>query len=156
MAEIRFREAVLEDARFLDGRLRKEDIEEARALGVESEHICEMAFNASDYSWVGTIDGETAMIFGCTKSVFDEWGEIWALGSDLCSKHPKSMVKYGREIVPDLLRIYPKLHNFCYEKYEKAIDWLKLIGFEVGEPKEHGAFGNKFCELKIEETKVCA
>jgi hypothetical protein len=150
MAEITFREATKEDADFISKNLRESDKEEVIALGMNPDKVGEYSRQWSDTAYTGLINGVPAMIFGAGGGVLSDKASVWALGTDLCSRNPKSMIKFGRRIISEFLEIYPSLENHCDARYEKALRWLKKIGFEVSAPFPFGKNGELFCKIKLQ------
>lgn len=148
------REATEEDARFIGARLREADRREVEALGFDPAGAVLWSFRASDVIRTGELDGEPAMIFGAGGGVFgEEVGAppfIWALGTDRCFGSPKQLVRQGRRFVSEMVERYGYLENYCDARYAQALNWLRRIGFTVGEPVPYGPFGNLFCKLSIQ------
>ena len=143
------RPATREDAEFIGHRLRAEDAREVAACGLRPRDAVLISFRASDYCFTGEVDGEPAMIFGVGCSLFGETASVWALGTDACRRVPMSMVRIGRQVVAELLRVYPRLENYCDARYVESLRWLRLLGFTIDEPEPRGPFGIKFCHLFI-------
>lgn len=149
MKEITFREATPEDAAFITARLRAADVAEVLALGCPPEKAVELSRKFSDFAWTGLIDGEPAMMFGCGCSLFSEVAEVWALGTDLCTRSPREMLVYGRQKIREMLDIFPKMQNYCDARYKAAHRWLKKLGFEIDAPEPYGPMGEMFCRISI-------
>lgn len=147
MVIVEYKPAAPEDIRFVGERLREADRAEVLALGARPEVGLRMSAEASDYVWCGRIDGVPSMIFGCSQNVLSDRGEVWALGTDNCTNHPREMLVYGRSVLRMMLDIFPVLENWCDARYEKSLRWLRKIGFTVGEPEPFGAKGALFCHI---------
>lgn len=157
MVKVEYNPATPEDVRFVGERLREADRAEVLALGVRPEVGLRMSAEASDYVWCGWIGGVPSMIFGCSRNVLSERGEVWALGTDNCTGHPREMLIYGRRVLRMMLDIFPVLENYCDARYEKSLRWLKKIGFTIGDPEPYGVNGALFCHImaKKEGVKSC-
>ena len=149
--EIDFRQATLEDIRFIGENLRESDRAEIEALGLRPSFAVRCSFEESDEAYTGTVDGEPAMIFGVGGTPLSDETSIWALGTPLCDKVPVSMVRLGRNVVNAFLEDYPVLTNHCDSRYKKTIKWLRMLGFTVGEPEPYGEKGALFCKLIIQK-----
>lgn len=154
MKRVEIKTATEKDVLFVAERLRKADREEVRAMGVTPREALLFSWQLSDYAWAGYLEGEPAMIFGCGKALNASVAEVWALGTDACTKAPREMLLYGRECVRMILDIYPELQNFCDARYTKAHRWLKKLGFQVSEPEPHGVKGEKFCKITISKGDI--
>ena len=150
MAEVTFREATVADAEYVSARLRTSDREELIATGADPDHSVQFCVISSDKAWTACVDGEPVMVFGCTCGMLAEWGEVWALGTDVCTRHPKSMLKFGREKLAEMLEKYPRLENYCDSRYQKALNWLSRIGFKSESPAPYGPRGAMFCRISAE------
>lgn len=149
MAKIEFRTATAADAEWIGGRLRSADRAEVEALGQIPERAPADSLRWSDAAWTGLIDGEVAMVFGCGGSLLADAGVVWALGTDLCTRHPREMLRFGRFWIRKMLELFPVLENWCDARYEGSLRWLRAIGCEVGEPEPHGPNRALFCKLTI-------
>ena len=148
------RPADLNDVRLIGRHLRESDRREVEAGGLRPEDAVMLSFCSSDICLTGCVDGEPTMIFGVGCPLLSDTGEIWALGTDTCDRVPVAMVKVGRAAVKQFLEIYPALENFCSAEYKKALRWLKMIGFTLGEPEPFGPKGAPFCRLFIQRGEV--
>lgn len=147
MVKVEYHPATADEVRFVGERLREADRAEVLALGVRPELGLRMTAAASDYAWCGRINGIPSMIFGCSRNLLSERGEVWALGTDNCTSHPREMLIYGRSVLRMMLDIFPVLENYCDARYKASLRWLKKIGFVVGEPESFGANGALFCHI---------
>ena len=146
---VEFREATREDALFIADRLRQADRDEVAAMGATCRMAVEGSRQMSDYAWTGLINGVPAMLFGCGAPLVSQAGEVWALGTDLCSTAPREMLVYGRKLIRMMLEIYPELQNYCDARYHAAHRWLKKLGFTVGPAEPRGPNGELFCKISI-------
>ena len=147
--EITFREATREDALFVADRLREADRNEVVAMGTTPRMAVEYSRQLSDFAWTGLIDGVPAMLFGCGSSLVSVTADVWALGTDECTKLPREMLIYGRKKIGEMLDIYPEMQNYCDARYHAAHRWLKKLGFTVHPAGPHGPNGEPFCKITI-------
>lgn len=154
MAKISFRKTKQEDIAYVAARLREADRRETIALGLRPELALELSAASSDFVWTGLIDDEPSLIFGCSQGVLSDCGEVWALGTDKCSRYPREMLLYGRRKLREMLEIYPVLENHCDARYEAALRWLPRIGFTVGKPEPYGMNNAPFCKISARRREV--
>lgn len=151
MAEVLIRAATIEDAVYVGKHLRRADADEIMALGEDPEKMVRYCVRASDEAMTAVVAGVPVMVFGCSRSMLSEWGEVWALGTDECTKHPREMLIFGRSLVRAFLEKYPKMMNYCDARYARALKWLKKIGFTVHPPAPYGPKGMQFCLITAEK-----
>ena len=151
MVKASIRPITREDAQYIGEHLRADDIAEMEALGAEPSRAVALCVASSDYAWVGCFDDVPALAFGCTKGMLSNWGEIWALGTDACTGHPREMLQIGRSEVQRMLEIYPLLENHCDARYKRALRWLRGLGFTVEAPEPYGPNGFPFCRVYIKK-----
>ena len=150
---IEFREATEADARFVAARLRRADRQEVLATGSTPEIALEWSRRLSDHAWTGLIDGVPAMLFGCGSSLVSTAAEVWALGTDECTKAPREMLIYGRKMLRKMLDIFPEMQNYCDARYLAAHRWLKKLGFTVHPAEPHGPNGEPFCKITVSKEE---
>ena len=149
-AEIFIRPATMADADYVGKRLRADDVREIEALGQDPVRATRLCVASSDLAFTGWINGEPAMVFGCGKSLTSDWGEIWALGTDVLNDVPRPMLTYGRKYLHAMLDVFPKLENHCDARYARALKWLEKIGFQIEPPAPYGPKGAMFCRITAE------
>ena len=154
MTEVSFAPATEDEIRFVSERLREADRAEVLALGMRPEAGLRLSAAGADYVWCGRINGIPSMIFGCSRNLLSERGEVWALGTDNCTSHPREMLVYGRSVLRMMLDIFPVLENYCDARYEKSLRWLRRIGFTIGEPESFGVNGVPFCHIVARKEEV--
>lgn len=144
------REATEADAEYIAEHLREADRAEIEASGCGPRGATLESFHNSDECYCGLVEGRPALIFGVTQFLFSDAGLVWALGTDDCGRVPKVMVKAGRLAVKLFSERYPVLENWCDARYEKALNWLQRLGFEIGDPEPRGPKGALFRKLRYE------
>ena len=148
--EIEFRPATQADAVYIADHLRRDDCLEAEATGVKNLRFAvELSRSCSDFAWVALSDGVPALIFGVSVPLMGTEGEIWALGTDVCTASPREMLFYGRKKIRELLELCPEYGNYCDARYDAAHRWLKKLGFQVSPPEPRGPRGKLFCKIYI-------
>lgn len=63
-----------------------------------------------------------------------DFGSIWYLGSDECTKHPFTFVREGLKFTQQWLRKYKILINAVDKRNLTHIEWLKSIGMTISNP----------------------
>lgn len=149
MKDVLIKQATPEEIIHVADNLRSADRDEVLALGATPRQALKGSVQLSDYAWAGYVDGELAMIFGCGNTLVSEVGSVWALGTDVCTKHPREMLVVGRKVLQTLLDINPKMQNYCDARYTAAHRWLKKLGFHIDPAEPYGPFGVPFCRIYI-------
>ena len=80
--------------------------------------------------------GNIAAIAGVVH-VSDVLGAPWMLSTDATKTYPLAFVRQAREWVDQQLTTYERLAHQVYRYNHDHIRLLKLLGFKVGEPKNH-------------------
>jgi len=80
--------------------------------------------------------GNIAAIAGVVH-VSDVLGAPWMLSTDATKTEPLTFVRQAREWVDQQLTTYERLAHRVYRYNHDHIRLLKLLGFKVGEPKNH-------------------
>lgn len=136
MTEYSIRRATEEDIYPLMVSFRAEDISEAEQWGVSPPALAEYlhARVASHDTWVGTVDGEVACMFGAMAgSVLSEAAVVWLLGTPLVGKHRKKFWGMCPLVVDALLTKYSTLTGAVLAGNIRSANWLTKLGFTVSE-----------------------
>lgn len=115
--------------------MRREDIEEVISFGQSPTTALTYSWENSDDCAVVTIDGVIACALGVMRSgILGNSGMPWFLTTDVLNSFSaqKELLKHSPQVVSVFMNSYDKLHNYVDARYEKAIRWLKWLGFEVG------------------------
>lgn len=83
-------------------------------VGLE-EAVC-----TSVLCWTVLIDGETAAMFGVTKS-----GCTWLTTSPLIDKAKYRFVKYSRAYIKEMQRVFTVMRAYAHRDNTKLINWLE-------------------------------
>lgn len=146
-ADVTIRNATRADSAYIAGHLRQADRDELAAGSEMPELAVFASWQFSEICRVACRNGVPCLIFGLVAPLLGERGIVWALGTDDCDHLPVSMVRCGRQVVREFLKVKPLLENWCDARYEKSLRWLKHLGFTVEPPAPHGAKGMSFCHL---------
>ncbi len=104
--------------------------------------------------WVVYFNDELAFIFGVVQ-VYEKIGAPWAITTNFVTKCPILFTKTTKELLPLVFKDYNMLTNFVDNRYVSAKRWLKLLGFHIGPPVEHGEQGEYFCPFIMRRKELC-
>lgn len=115
--------------------LRPEDYSEIIALG-SPERTLWKSYKGSILRKTALIDGKVAACWGVGGAILGSVGQPWLLTSPEVKKvSPLKFVRIYQIEVLDMLRVFPKLANYCASEYTSAIRLLDIVGFKLGEPE---------------------
>ena len=155
MKHVEFRKAAAEDVVYVADHIRRGDALEAEATGItDLKMALEASRRCSDYTWVALVEGVPVMVFGCGCPLLHDEGDVWAIGTDVCTKLPREMLFYGRQKIREMLDIYPRLGNYCDARYRASHRWLRKLGFKVLPPVPCGPKGAPFCKVFISREDI--
>lgn len=100
---------------------------------------------ASREVYAGLADGEAMCIFGfCAATFTSDIACPWMIGAKGLEKHAKAFMKMSRPFIDRMNQRHKYLRNFVDARNEKAIKWLKVMGFRMFDPVPFGAAGLPF------------
>lgn len=149
---ISVRKAVGEDAEMIAPLLRDEDAREVMRLGCGPASGCiRRAIAGSRMAGVFYRDEAPLCVFGVADaSVVDQkTGIPWLIGTHALSRSPRPFLRETRQWVSAWMEHYSALTNYVDADYEKAIRWLRWLGFTIGDPEPYGAPGAMFCRIEM-------
>lgn len=112
--------------------MRQEDKDEIWHLArLDPETALRMSYHVSKYIRTVTLDGRVVCIFGV--SAINEIGHPWMLASPLLLKIRKSFLRECRAYLEEMSQGFSELHNVAWSKNVVHLQWLKWLGFEMGE-----------------------
>ena len=119
--------------------MRAADIAEVQAGGHNPLEALQHSVRASARTWVATLDGRPAAIFGIAPfgSVLDPRGAPWLLGTDDVPTKPRALVRLARVYTTEMLSAFPHLVNAVHTRNTAACTWLARVGFTLGVTFEH-------------------
>jgi len=132
--------------------MRQADIDEVWASNHHTPLESMMkGWEASDFSTVAMCDGEPLVMIGLVKrDVLSGSGVVWMLGANRAMKYKKEFFRQTKPVIDEMLTICPRLCNMVHEKNTGSIQWLKWLGFTIGEPIPHGSDGELFRRFYLE------
>jgi hypothetical protein len=89
------------------------------------------------------IDQKTQEVYGIGGIVprDEEAAFIWLLCTDMVEKKPLKFLRFCRDTLGELLRLYPVLCNSAWKGNELHLKWLSWLGAEwIAEDKEFKTF----------------
>lgn len=105
---------------------------------------------ASTRAWAGLVDDEVACLFGVApQSLASGTGMAWMLATPLIEEHQVLFLRRCRPVVAEMGRGYAYLHNHVDARNEKAIRWLRWLGFTIHDPAPYGALGLPFHHFEM-------
>lgn len=132
MRKLTYRPATVEDAVSLSGRLRHEDMVEVHlASGKSPEEVLVLSLSISEVAEAAVVDGEVIAIRGIGGG--GGIGVPWLLCSPEVSRWSKRMVADAIPWVAHHLQRYQMLTNMVHAENTKAIQWLRRLGFTIGD-----------------------
>lgn len=120
----------------LSATMRQADAREVWAAGRHTpEQAVKLSVLASRKAMSGLVDGKVACIFGiASPTLLSDVGQPWLLGSDLVEQHAKRFLRLSRGWFEQQKGQYFALANLVDARNDKAIRWLKWLGFSLDEP----------------------
>ena len=106
-------------------------------------------------TWVSTViaDGVPVAIVGLVKgsTVISGVGRPWMLGTTDLFRIGKSLTKYSKLGLADMLEKCSLLENYVHADNKVSIRWLKVLGFKFDEPTPCGLNGEYFHRFWLEK-----
>ena len=136
----------------LTPRLRDGDRAEVQAAGMAGKAVWR-SFRQSAFCKTAFVDGEIAAMWGL-GSPMAPVAHPWLLTAPPIEKIKLTFLRVGRNEVAAMLRASPVLAGIVDDSYERAIRYLRALGFEVGRPFSWGPYGMPFREYRLERSWV--
>lgn len=135
MLEVSFAPITLAHLQDIASDFRAEDLEEVRVFGFRSgiDALIESA-RASEVAGVGIVEGRARAAFGVSRGdILSGSAHPWMLGTEYLKSHPIQVLRASRTIVAAMKDRYPRLNNYVHAEYTEAVQWIRWLGFEMGE-----------------------
>lgn len=131
--------------------MRASDRAELHACGHDdAQWVVAHSVAASLMCWSWFVDGELACIMGVAPlSILGGIGSPWMLGTPVCDRHARVLIKRPPEYIAEMLKAFPHLVNFVHAKNTTSVRWLKRLGFTLHEATPHGALGEAFHKFEM-------
>lgn len=129
MAILSGRCATLGDAeRFI---ARPADQRECENYGLTVVEAIKMSLANSVVAHTVEVDGEVAAMWGYgAASLLSNVAVGWLMTTPVVDRHPKLFIQISRKVVTLILERYPVLRVLVDKQHEKAIAWLRFLGFD--------------------------
>ena len=129
------RVATYDDAHALAPRLRAGDRAEiAHLSGVSPLTALIASVNRSTEARSVVINDEVHAMYGYAADPLGRAAMVWAMGSDLLSKHRLTLIKEMKRFLDEVQRKHGRLVNIVDEENAPAIELLRRLGFNFGVP----------------------
>lgn len=114
------------------------------------------AIEQSDYSAVGTIDGEPVLMWGVLcESFIGRLGVPWMIGTKMLDNNAFVFLRRCRAPLMKVLNNYDRLENYVDVRNTKSISWLRWMGFKIEESQPYGSLGMPFHRFWMNGGKSC-
>lgn len=130
--------------RALSRSMRAEDRAEIEILGAMPRRELWRSFRTSLVARAALVDGEIAAAWGVCGPLFAPVGVAWLLTAPPVERVPLACVRVGRQETREMLAFFPTIANRVHAPYERAVRFMRLLGFDVGEPEPFGPQGAPF------------
>ena len=153
MGKVAFRAVESGDIAHIATHLRSADREEivaSRGEDADPARCIATAVLRSSHTWVATVDGVPAAIFGVAPiSLLAGIGSPWMLATDLAQAHPRALVAEGRRYLSRMRATYPELVNYVDARNAQSVRWLKRLGFTLHPAAPYGPAGVPFHRFEM-------
>ncbi len=131
-------------------RLRAEDCAEIRALYGDVRKAIRFCFHGSAYRKTAFVDGEIAAMWGCYGSFFAIEGKVWLVTSREVERVPMRFLREVRREVTQMLQSRQALLGHAAASYTKALRFMEMAGFTIGDTEPLGRNGEPYRPLRME------
>jgi hypothetical protein len=148
-AAVEFRAPQPGDAAAVAADLRDADLAEIIAAGLDDvEGVIQEGIDHSALCWTATVNGRPVMVFGVRE--WDGCGAPWLLGTEELLRHKGAVIGQAPAYIDLMLQAFPVLINHVHAKNDKAVRWLKRVGFKLAAPEPHPVTGEPFQQFTME------
>lgn len=140
----RIEKATAEHVTALAPKLRTSDKDEVMASHAMSPtEALLFSLDTSHVAYSGFVDDEIILMWGISPAEHG-FGAIWMLASDDLEKHRLAFLRRSKVFVNCARSCYSGLGNFVDARNTTSIQWLRWLGFTIGDAKPHGPFDLPF------------
>jgi hypothetical protein len=125
--------------------MRQADRDECAAFGLTPEQSLSKCLGVSRDTIAGLADDEVVALLGTFRS--DQYPDIafvWLQSTTAADRHTKAFARTSKRYVEDLKTKYSRIGNFVDARYEKAVKWIRWLGFEIYPAQPLGPLGVPF------------
>lgn len=146
VADIQILKYAPEHGEYIAANMRPSDKKEVYAMALLTPAAAiKASLSTAVTSYTALVDGVPALMWGISRRSFlSSVGVPWLLGTPVAEDH---QYKFGRETVTyfkEMASLFPVMENFALAENKRALRWIKWTGFDIEEPRPHGAFGAEF------------
>lgn len=117
--------------------MREIDKAEAKAMGRGPTEALWLGLKASIDCMTALVDGDPAAMLGLVpKNLIEGEGCPWMLGTDAVYEHPRATLVLSRKMVERWSDSTPRLVNLVAIQNDRAIRYLRRLGFDVGKERQ--------------------
>lgn len=138
-------EARHQDVWKLARRLREEDRAAAAAAGFAPRDLLYRMWRDSPYRRAALIDGQVAALWGCYAPLLCATGEAWLKTAPEVERLPLAFVKEARRELVAMLENRVELQTAVDARSERAIRFVRILGFELDPPQRSCLTGQLLC-----------
>lgn len=134
---------------------RKADVLEMQRLGTTVEKAMTDGMEVSEWSATGLWQDEPVCMFGVNViNYLNGVGAPWMIGTEKLLTCEKAFLRRCRRVVEAMQMTCPNLINAVDAENEKAIQWLRWLGFEFHEGEEGLVNGHRFLMFRKGDFNV--
>lgn len=132
--------ATMDHAMHVATHARPEDVAELWACSHATPlHAIKRGMRSSSMTFAGLIDDEPIAVFGVVPaSLLTGIGCPWMVATPELERVHKTLLRCSRVGLAAMAEVYPHLVNFVDARNDKAIRWLRWLGFTIHAPITHG------------------
>lgn len=148
------RKSTQDDVEYLIDHARPEDVAEIDALtGSTVRQALEQIPDLIDNALTWEVEGKVVCIFGVNPLPGPmAVGIIWLLGTEEFHKYTRRFARSCREVFEMLTKGYHYLFNYIHSENKTSIEWLKWLGFTIGDPIPLGHKGANFHKFELKHV----
>lgn len=91
----------------------------------------------ADASWVWEVDGQPILLWGITlRSVVTGGALVWIFSTNQIELHRRDFWQGSKTVLAVLLERYGAVEGYCDGRFLQSMQWLRKLGFALGEPLE--------------------
>lgn len=137
------------DIKYISDNARDMDIKEVLYMSGSSIYECLTSTpDIYENSFVWEVDNKIVCIFGTTPFK-DNKHVIWLLATNYFDDYKNIFKKICKKVFLNTIKNKYYLYNYVYAGHEKAIRWIKWLGFKVYDPEPVGINGELFCKFEV-------
>lgn len=119
---------------FLSEHMRPADVRECGAVGHSPHEALTNALRISLWALTAIVDDEPHAMMGVvSKNMMEGAGVPWMLGTERIYDHARDMIRHAPGILGEMHATFPTLENYVSADNERAVRFLRHVGFEICE-----------------------